>query len=135
MYQENLQRLPDTMQQRFRFQRQDFLEPQPLMDASRVKAYILRMVLWNWADDVAVKILQTFVPVLEQSPGISLLINDGIHCGPRMVEPHVEKGIRHLDMAMMVINNAKVREEHQWRGLLAKASPNFEVWSLLFFNA
>ncbi|KAK0513795.1 hypothetical protein JMJ35_003517 [Cladonia borealis] len=127
MYQANLQGLPEALQKRFRFQRHDFLEPQPLSDASRVKVYLLRMVLWNWADDIAVKILQTFVPVMKQFPGISLLINDGIHCRPGILEPHVEKEIRQLDMAMMVMNNAKVREEHQWRELLTKASPNFEL--------
>lgn len=85
------------------------------------------MVLWNWADDVAILILRGFVPVMQHSPEIALLINDAICCSPGTVEPHVEKGIRHLDMAMMVLNNAKVRTEQEWRELLTNVSPNFKV--------
>lgn len=127
MFQGNVQDLPQTLQKQLVFQQHDFLKPQPLDEGNRIKAYILRMILWNWADDVAILILQSFVPVMKSSPEIALLINDGVCCGPGTVEPHVEKAIRHLDMAMMVINNAKVRTEHQWRELVAKACPNFRV--------
>ena len=127
MFRANIQTLPEALQKQFAFQQHDFLKPQPVHEPNRIRAYILRMILWNWADDVAILIFQAFVPVMKLSPEIALLINDGICRDPNTVAPHVEKGIRRLDMAMMVLNNAKVRTELQRRELIAKASPNFKV--------
>ena len=127
MFEATRQKLPQDLQRRLEFQKHNFLDAQPLKDATRTKAFILRMVCWNWADDVAIKILRSLVPVLRASPETVLLINDQICCEPGMVDPHVEKGLRHLDMVMMVLNNAKVRMEHEWRALVTEASPHFKV--------
>jgi O-methyltransferase domain len=129
MFQSTLTHLPPSLQSRLRFQQHDFRQPQALSpsDERTVKAFILRMVLWNWADDVAVQILRGFVPVLQQSPDIALLINDAICCEPGGVDPHIEKQLRHLDMVMMVLNNAKIRTEADWRGLLTEADPGLKV--------
>lgn len=130
MFQSTLTHLPPTLQSRLRFQQHDFRHPQTNLSASdqrTVKAFILRMVLWNWADDVAVQILRGFVPILRQSPDIALLINDAICCEPGGADPHVEKQLRQLDMVMMVLNNAKIRTEKEWRALLEEADRGLKV--------
>jgi O-methyltransferase domain len=129
MFQSTLAHLPSSLQSRLRFQQHDFRQTQTLSpsDERTVKAFILRMVLWNWADDVAVQILRGFVPVLQQSPDIALLINDAICCEPGGADPHVEKQLRNLDMVMMVLNNAKIRTEAEWRGLLMEVDSGLKV--------
>lgn len=128
MFRANIQALPKSLRKRFTFQQHNFLEPPPQDGGNKIQAYILRMVLWNWADDVAILILRGFIPVMQHSFEIALLINDAICCSLETVESHIEKDIRHLNMAMMVLNNVKVRTEQEWRELLTKVSPNFKVW-------
>lgn len=63
-------------------QAHDFFTPQTVHGAD---AYVLRMILHNWSDDKAVRILQQLVPALK--PGARVIIND--HClwpTPRLLE-------------------------------------------------
>ena len=129
MFQSTLTHLVPSLQSRLRFQQHDFRRPQTLStsDERTVKAFILRMVLWNYTDDVTAQILRGFIPVLQQSTDIALLINDAICCEPGGVDPHIEKQLRHLGIAIMVLNNAKVRTEADQRGLLMAADPGLKV--------
>ncbi len=126
MFQRTCHSLGPDLQSRFKFQQHDFFLPQPIKPDAEVKAYILRYVLWNWSDDDCIRILQSFVPVLRNSLETVLLINDGFCPVPGSFEPHVEKGSRQLDIAMMVMFNSKSRMEYQWKELLAKTSVNLK---------
>lgn len=53
----------------------DFFEPQTVKGA---EVYVLRKVLHDWPDELAIGILQQLVPALK--PGARVLIND--HCVP-----------------------------------------------------
>ncbi len=121
------QALPSGLQQRIRFNQRDMFKAQPVEDAGKVLAYVLRNVLWNWSDEDCIKILQTFVPVMEASPEVVVLVNDGMSPARGTFEPHVEKAYRRRDVTVMTMHNTKQRTEEEWRELFAKASPHFKV--------
>lgn len=74
------------------------------------------------------KILRAFVPALEKcKPGTPLLINDTVL--PKLGEKtrFEERGLRQLDIGMMVVLNAKQRTEKEFRRLLKDADERLEV--------
>lgn len=121
------QALSPALQQRIKFNQRDMFKPQPIDDADRVLAYVLRNVLWNWSDEDCVKLLQTFVPVMEKSPQTVVLVTDGISPARGTFESHVEKVYRRRDVTVMTMHNTKQRTEEEWREVFAKASPHFMV--------
>ena len=110
---------------RVTFQKHDFFELQPIQDAS---AYFIRQCLHNQTDEDAIKVLRALVPALEKcKPKTPLLINETIlpergDCGT--VEEH---DLRQMDMLMLVVLGAKQRTEREFRELIKKADPRFEV--------
>ena len=92
-----------------------------------VLAYLVRNVLWNCSDDEAIKILQGFLPSLENQPGAVLLVNEMLSPTPGTFDPHVEIAYRRRDVTTMTMHNARQRNEEQWRHLFAAASPHLEV--------
>lgn len=122
------QSLSPQLQQRIMFtQSNDKFDPQPTGDTEKVTAYVIRNVFWNWSDNDVTRLLQTFVPVLEKSPGTVILICDGISPGRKAFDPHVELAYRRRDLTMMTMHNVKQRTEKEWREVFAQASPCFEV--------
>jgi len=122
------QSLPPQLQQRIVFtQSNDSFDPQPTGDTEKVITYVIRNVFWNWSDKDVSRLLQTFVPVLEKSPGTVVLICDGISPGRKIFEPHVELAYRRRDLTMMTMHNVKQRTEEEWRAVFATASPCFQV--------
>lgn len=107
--------------------RNDNLDPQPIMDADKVAAYVIRNVLWNWSDKDAIELLQTFVPVLQKSPSTPILVSDGISPSRKSFDPHVEQAYRRRDITMMTMHNVKQRTHGEWTDLFARASPHFKV--------
>ncbi|KAK5701097.1 hypothetical protein LTR17_022894 [Elasticomyces elasticus] len=61
--------LPMELQSRVIFEhRNDDLDPQPKADVkAELVAYVIRNVFWNWSDEMAISLLSTFLPVLEES--------------------------------------------------------------------
>ena len=121
------QNVSPALQQRIQFNQRDMFKPQPIEAADKVLAYVMRNVLWNWSDDDCVKLLQTFIPVMDKSPDTVLLVNDGMSPAWGMFEPHVDKAYRRRDVTVMTMHNTKQRTKEEWRELFEKASPHFEV--------
>jgi ubiquinone/menaquinone biosynthesis C-methylase UbiE len=126
--------LTPELQQRIKFNQRDMFKPQPVSDAGKVLAYVLRNVLWNWSDEDCVRLLQTFIPALEKSPETVILVNDGMSPAKGTFEPHVEKAYRRRDVTVMTMHNTKQRTEPEWREVFAKASPHFLVCHHFYFN-
>ena len=106
----------------------DKFKPQPTEGPDKVLlVYLVRNILWNCSDEDCVKILQTFVPVMEESPDTVLLVNEMMSPAGGTFERHVEKGYRRRDVTVMTMHNAKQRTEEEWKALFTKASPNFTV--------
>ena len=89
--------------------------------------YLVRNILWNCSDDDCVKILQTFVPAMANSPDAVLLVNEMLSPALGTFDRHVEKGYRRRDVTVMTMHNAKQRTEEDWKALFAEASANFTV--------
>ena len=106
----------------------NFFDPQPIYDAS---AFFIRQCVHNWPDQECIKIFRAFIPALEKcGPGTPLLINDTVL--PKLGEKtrYEERLLRQLDIAMLVVVNAKQRSENEFRSVLKEADERFEVSSL-----
>ncbi|KAL9004881.1 MAG: hypothetical protein Q9188_002318 [Gyalolechia gomerana] len=117
--------LTPAVRDRVTYQRHNFFDEQPVHDAS---AFFIRQCVHNWPDAECVKILRNFVPALEKcAPGTPLLINDTVL--PKLGDKtrYEERGLRQLDIAMLVVINAKQRTEKEFRELLKEADERFEV--------
>lgn len=106
---------------------------QPVKNAD---AYFLRMILHNYSDKYAVKILHQLVPATRKGLGGSkLLIADQIMqpmvgCtswdstggGSNRMPAGDESWMRSLDLQMLIMLNARERELVDWEALFEKAS-------------
>ncbi|KAF2858091.1 putative O-methyltransferase [Piedraia hortae CBS 480.64] len=105
----------------------DDLSPQPGEDVQNVATYLVRNVLWNWSDDHAVKLLQTFLPILENSPETVILISDGISPAMNEFPRQQELAYRRRDITTMTMHNVKQRTQNEWLQLFRRASPHLKV--------
>lgn len=61
--------LPEPYKSRITFQEHDFFKEQPVKGAD---VYLLRMILHDWSDKYATKILRALIPALK--PGVKMVI-------------------------------------------------------------
>ncbi|MCJ1262591.1 hypothetical protein MMC22_002461 [Lobaria immixta] len=116
--------LTDDIRGRVTYQQHNFFNPQPVHDAS---AFFIRQCIHNWPDQECIKILQGFIPALEKcKPGTPLLINDTVLPPLDHKTRYEERLLRQLDIAMLVVINAKQRTEKEFRNLLHRADKRFE---------
>ncbi|KAI9780493.1 MAG: hypothetical protein M1816_002832 [Peltula sp. TS41687] len=121
------QALSPAVNGRIRFKQRGMFEPQSIEDADRVLAYVMRNLLWNRSDEDCIKLLRTFVPVMEKSPQTVLLVNEMISPARGSFDPLIEAAYRRRDVTVMTMHNAKQRTEEEWRELFKEASPHFKV--------
>ncbi len=77
------------LQEKIHFQVHDFFEEQPVHGAD---VYLLRMILHDWSDKYAIKILRALVPALK--PGAKVVINDRVIPGRHQVHYLEEREAR-----------------------------------------
>lgn len=107
------------------FTRHDFFEPQPVHEAS---VYFIRQCIHNWDDASAIKIFKAFVPALERCrAGTPLLINDTILPQPGSITRFEERGLRQMDIAMLLQLGAKQRNVEDFRMILKQADERYDV--------
>lgn len=120
--------LPADILSRVTFQGHDFTQPQPVAGAD---VYLLRMILHDWPDHVAVTILRNLVPVLEgrgsRTPAAKILIMDTVLPAPGQVPSSVERIVRVRDLTMMQVFNSHERDLEQWEALLAAADERLRL--------
>lgn len=114
--------LPDSILSRIKFQGHDFMHLQPVTSGN---LYLLRMILHDWPDHLAVLILKNLMPVLSQ--GTKLLIMDTILPAPGRVSKSVERIVRVRDLTMMQVFNSHERDLDQWTALLAAVDERLRV--------
>lgn len=115
--------LPDSILSRITFQAHDFTQPQPVTNGA---VYLLRMILHDWPDHVAVTILKNLVPVLAKGSA-KLIIMDTVLPTPGQVPGVVERVVRVRDLTMMQVFNSHERDLDQWRALLAAADEGLRL--------
>ena len=116
--------LPDHILSRLTFQGHDFTNPQPVTDAD---VYLLRMILHDWPDHVAIAILKNLLPALESNKHAKLLIMDTVLPAPGQVPGSVERIVRVRDLTMMQVFNSHERDLEQWTALLRAADERLRL--------
>ncbi|KAI1142787.1 sterigmatocystin 8-O-methyltransferase [Hypoxylon sp. FL0543] len=123
--------LPPHILSRITFQGHDFTQPQPVAGGA---VYLLRMILHDWPDHVAVTILKNLVPALAPAKGTGkprakpkLIIMDTVLPSPGQVPGSVERIVRVRDLTMMQVFNSHERDLDQWRALLAAADEGLRL--------
>ena len=116
--------LPADVASRLTFQAHDFTQPQPVRGAD---AYLLRMILHDWPDDEAAKILRNIVAAMDDKANSRLLIMDTVLPVPGSVPVSVERIVRVRDLTMIQAFNSKERDLDDWKDLLAAADPKLQL--------
>lgn len=101
---------------RITFQGHDFMKKQPVQDAD---VYLLRMILHDWTDTQAAKIVRNLVDAMKDRPSSRLLIMDIVLPKPGSVPVSIERLVRLRDMTMLQSFNSKERDLYDWTALLA----------------
>ncbi|KAG2417765.1 hypothetical protein HFD88_008984 [Aspergillus terreus] len=115
--------LPADIASRLTFQAHDFTLPQPVRAAD---AYLLRMILHDWPDEQAVKILRNIVTAMEETKS-RLFIMDTVLPKPGSVPVSVERIARARDLTMIQSFNSKERELDEWKELITAADPRLQL--------
>lgn len=113
---------PPALQSRITFQQHDFFTPQPVKGAS---VYLLKHILHDWPDDLAIKIIQNIVPAM--APDSRIIIMDGVVPLPGTAPKELEKLSTSLDLQMMSLMNAHERTKADWREMISKADARLVV--------
>ncbi|KAF2806009.1 S-adenosyl-L-methionine-dependent methyltransferase, partial [Mytilinidion resinicola] len=117
--------LTDDIRGRVSFMQHSFFEPQPVGDAA---AFILRACALNWCDRDVVTMLRALVPGLERSkPTTPLLINDLVVPVQGTLTRDFERGLRQIDLIMLVGFGGKLRTEAEFGALLKQADERYEI--------
>jgi len=115
--------LPAEVVSRLTFQANDFTQPQPVRGAD---VYLFRMILHDWPDDEAVKILRHIVAAMNKADS-RLVIMDTVLPMPGSVPVSVERIVRVRDLTMMQAFNSKERDLDDWKGLLVAADSRLQL--------
>ncbi|KAJ8126760.1 hypothetical protein O1611_g6878 [Lasiodiplodia mahajangana] len=117
--------ITDDIRNRISFARHNFFQPQPYRNAA---AFLLRQCTHDWCDRDVVTMFKSLVPGMEGSkPNTPLLINDIIMPQPGAWSRHAERGVRDLDMMMMIGFGSKERTRDEFEALLKEADSRYEI--------
>ncbi|KAF9738301.1 hypothetical protein PMIN02_012901 [Paraphaeosphaeria minitans] len=116
--------VPGPLAPRVTFREHDFFEPQPVS----ADIYLLKMILHDWPDAQAVRIVQQLRPALR--PGAKLLFID--YMGKQgAVDAALPRSVVQFgtstDLRMMALFNARERSVAAWKGIVERADERFEV--------
>ncbi|TQV90964.1 MFS drug efflux transporter [Cordyceps javanica] len=101
--------LTEELRGRVKFMQHSFFKPQSVSNAA---AFIMRACALNWCDQDVVTMFRALVPWLEKSdPSTPLLINDLILPAQGTLTRDVERGMRQIDLVMLVCFGGKLRSE------------------------
>ncbi|KIW20342.1 hypothetical protein PV08_00917 [Exophiala spinifera] len=109
--------VPEPLRARFEFMEHSFFDAQPVAAAA---VYFLRMIMHDYSDEWAVRILRPLVRAM--GPDSRIVIMDQLMPSAVGVLPYdVERMMRTTDLQMMALTNAKERDEGEWKHLIARA--------------
>lgn len=114
--------LPAEIAGRIEFLEHDFFTPQPVKDAD---VYLLRMIIHDWPDADAVRILKELVEVMKE--GSRIVIMDMVLPTPGTTSPTFEAALRQKDLMMRQVLNAREREIEDWHALVRKVDEGLRV--------
>lgn len=87
--------------------------------------YLLRMIIHDWPDADAVRILKELVEVMKE--GSRIVIMDMVLPTPGTTSPTFEAALRQKDLMMRQVLNAREREIEDWHALVRKVDEGLRV--------
>ena len=119
--------IPKELQNRVKFQIQDFFQPQPeTLTRMPPTIYLLSRVLHDWHDADCIRILQHLLPATEK--GTKLFIVDRIlpdHSGDIFL--YQEALIRSMDLFIYTMTRGKERTLKEWDALFKCADSRLNI--------
>jgi 6-hydroxytryprostatin B O-methyltransferase len=121
--------IPPELQTRVELVEHDFFAPRPVEPAAvwSTKTYFLRMVLHNWSDEDAARIVRPLLPAVEA--GARLLIMEMMMPPPNTLPEALEWWMRSLDMEMMIEFNSRLRTKEDWARVFEAVHPGLIIKS------
>lgn len=117
-----IEALPENVARRLQFQEHDFFTAQPVTDGD---VYLLRMIIHDWPDADAVKILRNLVHVMKA--GSRLVIMDMVLPAPGSGPRTFEAALRQKDLTMKQVLNAREREVEDWSSLIHQVDSRLKI--------
>ncbi|KAL9094496.1 MAG: hypothetical protein Q9165_003346 [Trypethelium subeluteriae] len=114
--------LPAEIAGRIDFLEHDFFAPQPIKGAD---VYLLRMIIHDWPDEDAVKILKALAQVMKE--GSRIVIMDMVLPAPGTSSFGFEAALRQKDLTMRQVLNAKEREVEDWHALVREVDEQLRI--------
>ncbi|KAK3307257.1 O-methyltransferase-domain-containing protein [Chaetomium strumarium] len=112
----------DGVWERIELQEHDFFGPQPIAGAD---VYLLRMIIHDWPDEKATKILEQLSRAM--GPESRILIMDMVIPAPGSGPVILEAALREKDLCMRQVFNARERETSDWYDLIRKVDPPLSI--------
>ncbi|KAG5301688.1 sterigmatocystin 8-O-methyltransferase [Histoplasma ohiense] len=120
--------LPAEFNTRVSFVVHDFFQPQPV----QADIYVFKMILHDWPDDEAAKILRALVPALK--PGARVILFEYMGKQDNAEGPALPRSIQQMgtatDLRLMALFNGKERAVDAWKGIFRAADERFDVASV-----
>ncbi|KAL9079180.1 MAG: hypothetical protein Q9157_001931 [Trypethelium eluteriae] len=114
--------LPAEIAGRIDFLEHDFFTPQPVKGAD---VYLLRLIIHDWPDADAVRILKALARVMKE--GSRIVIMDMVLPRPGTSSIALEAALRQKDLTMRQVVNAKEREVEDWQALVRKVDEGLRI--------
>lgn len=117
--------LPEDVKDRVSFVEHDFFQPQPV----QADIYIFKMILHDWPDHEASKILRALIPSLK--PGARVILFEYIGNQGETEGPPLPRSIQQMgtatDLRLMALFNGKERPVDAWAKIFRDADERFEM--------
>ncbi|OTB08661.1 hypothetical protein M426DRAFT_316674 [Hypoxylon sp. CI-4A] len=117
--------LPKDVKDRVSFVEHDFFQPQPV----QADIYIFKMILHDWPDQEASKILRALIPALK--PGARVILFEYIGAQGESQGPPLPRSIQQMgsatDIRLMALFNGKERPVEAWAKVFKDADERFDV--------
>ncbi|KAI0011819.1 sterigmatocystin 8-O-methyltransferase [Xylariaceae sp. FL0662B] len=117
--------LPEDVKDRVSFVEHDFFNPQPV----QADIYVFKMILHDWPDHEAAKILRALIPALKA--GARVVLFEYIGERGETEGPLLPRSIRQMgtatDLRLMAIFNGKERPVDAWAKIFKVADERFDV--------
>lgn len=104
--------IPEDLRARITFQAYDFFTVQPVRGAA---VYFFRMVMHSYSDEYCLRILRAVLPSM--APESRIVIMDQVVPGVGVLPSEIERFMRTQDLQMMLLSNARERDEAEWKEL------------------
>jgi 6-hydroxytryprostatin B O-methyltransferase len=122
---------PPSVRERITFQEQDFFTPQS--SSQEVDVFLLRMILHDWRDPDAIKILRNLLDAsARQAKAVSIIVMDIVmpESGGRSdssIPRTQQMDLRVRDLTMLQAHGARERDLQDWKQLFTAADPRLTL--------